>query len=188
MKFLWPEALVLLAALPLLVALYVWLLRRRKKAALRYASLSLVRDAIGAGSRVRRHVPPLLMLVALTLALVAIARPTAVVTLPSQHDLVVLAMDISRSMLAEDVKPNRITAAQEAARAFIADQPRNTRVAIVSFAGTAQLVQPPTHNKEDLLAAVYTRGVDQISQAVQAAIARRNDPWDRLEAACVAHL
>ena len=154
MKFLWPEALVLLVALPLLVALYVWLLGRRKKAALRYASLSLVRDAIGAGSRVRRHVPPLLLLVALTLALVAIARPTAVVTLPSQHDLVVLAMDISRSMLAEDVKPNRITAAQEAARAFIAEQPRNTRVAIVSFAGTAQLVQPPTHNKEDLLAAI----------------------------------
>ena len=154
MKFLWPEALVLMVALPLLVALYVWLLGRRKKAALRYASLSLVRDAIGAGSRMRRHLPPLLLLVALTLALVAIARPTAVVTLPSQHDLVVLAMDISRSMLAEDVKPNRITAAQEAARTFIAEQPRNTRVAIVSFAGTAQLVQPPTHNKEDLLAAI----------------------------------
>ena len=71
-----------MVALPLLVALYVWLLGRRKKAALRYASLSLVRDAIGAGSRMRRHLPPLLLLVALTLALVAIARPTAVVTLP----------------------------------------------------------------------------------------------------------
>ncbi len=109
---------------------------------------------MGAGQRVRRHVPPLLFLVALTALLVAIARPTAVMTLPSQHDLVVLAMDISRSMLAEDVKPNRITAAQAAARQFIADQPRNTRIAIVSFAGTAQLVQSPTHNREDLLAAI----------------------------------
>lgn len=154
MKFLWPEALALALLLPLLVALYVWLLRRRKKAALRYASLSIVKEAMGTGSRVRRHVPPLLMFTALALSIVAIARPTAVVTLPSQHDLVVLAMDISRSMLAEDVKPNRITAAQEAARTFIAEQPRNTRVAIVSFAGTAQLVQPPTHNKDDLLAAI----------------------------------
>jgi len=154
MKFLWPEMLVLLAIVPALVLLYVWLLRRRKKAALRYASLSLVKDAMGAGQRIRRHVPPLLFVIALVLLLFAISRPTAVMTLPSQHDLVVLAMDISRSMLAEDVKPNRITAAQAAARQFVADQPRNTRIAIVSFAGTAQVVQSPTHNREDLLAAI----------------------------------
>ena len=154
MKFLWPEMLVLLAVVPALVLVYVWLLRRRKKAALRYASLSLVKEAMGVGQRVRRHIPPLLFLIALTLLLFAISRPTAVMTLPSQHDLVVLAMDISRSMLAEDVKPNRITAAQAAARQFIADQPRNTRIAIVSFAGTAQVVQSPTHNREDLLAAI----------------------------------
>jgi Ca-activated chloride channel family protein len=154
MKFLWPEMLLLLAAVPALVMVYLWLLRRRKKAALRYASLSLVKDAMGAGQRVRRHIPPFLFVIALSLLLVAVARPTAVMTLPSQHDLVVLAMDISRSMLAEDVKPNRITAAQAAARQFIADQPRNTRIAIVSFAGTAQVVQSPTHNREDLLAAI----------------------------------
>ena len=154
MKFLWPEMLVLLAVVPALVLLYLWLLRRRKKAALRYASLSLVKEAMGAGQRIRRHIPPLLFVIALLLLLVAIARPTAVMTLPSQHDLVVLAMDISRSMLAEDVKPNRIAAAQAAARQFVADQPRNTRIAIVSFAGTAQVVQSPTHNREDLLAAI----------------------------------
>jgi Ca-activated chloride channel family protein len=154
MKFLWPEMLLLLGVLPLLVALYVWLLRRRKKAALRYASLSLVKDAMGTGSRVRRHVPPALFAIALTLSIIAVARPTATVTLLSQHDLVVMAMDISRSMLAEDVKPTRIAAAQAAARSFIEEQPRNTRIAIVSFAGTASLVQPPTQNKEDLLAAI----------------------------------
>jgi Ca-activated chloride channel family protein len=153
-NFVWPSLLWLLAALPLLVAVYVWLLGRRKKAALRFASLGLVKDALGSGQRLRRHVPPALLLVALALMIVATARPTAVVTLPSQHDTVVLAMDVSRSMLAEDVKPNRIVAAQEAARAFVAGQPHDTRVAIVTFAATASLVQPPTQNREDLLAAI----------------------------------
>ena len=106
-------------------------LRRKKKAALHYASLSLIREALGAGQRFRRHVPPLLFLVALTLMLVAIARPTAVVTLPSQHETVILAMDVSGSMRATDVKPNRLVAAQEAARAFVADQPKTTRIGVV---------------------------------------------------------
>jgi Ca-activated chloride channel homolog len=154
MSFLWPKMLWLLLALPLLVALYVWLLGRRKKAVLRYANLSLVKEALAGGQRWRRHLPPALFLLALAAMLVAVARPTAVVTLPSQHDLVVLAMDVSRSMLAEDVQPNRITAAQAAARAFIGDQPSHTRIAIVAFAGTASVVQAPTNNREDLLAAI----------------------------------
>ena len=76
----------------------------------------------------RRHLPPLLFLVALVLMLIAIARPAAVVTLPSQHETVILAMDVSGSMRATDVKPNRLVAAQEAARAFIAEQPKTTRI------------------------------------------------------------
>ena len=154
MSFLWPRMLWLLLAVPLLVALYLMLLRRRKKSAVRYASLSLVREALGAGQRLRRHLPPLLFGIALVSLIVAIARPAAVITLPSQHDTVVLAMDVSRSMLAEDVQPNRITAAQAAARAFIAEQPAQTRIAIVAFAGTASVVQAPTNSREDLLAAI----------------------------------
>ena len=154
MSFVWPSLLWALAVLPLLVALYVWLLKRRSRTALRFASLGLVRQALGPGQRLRRHVPPALFLLALALMIVAMARPSAVITLPSQHDTVVLAMDVSRSMLAEDVKPTRIVAAQEAARTFVAAQPRNTRVAIVTFAGTASLVQPPTQSREDLLAAI----------------------------------
>lgn len=153
-SFLWPEMLWLLAIVPVLVLLYVWLLGRRKKVAVRYASLSLVREAVGRGPGWRRHVPPLLFLSALTLMIAAIARPTAVVTLPSQHDLVVLAIDVSRSMLAEDVKPSRIVAAQEAARTFVNEQPLNTRIAVVAFAGTAALVQSPTNVKADILAAI----------------------------------
>ncbi len=154
MTFLWPELLLLLLVIPILIGVYVWVLRRKKKLAVRYASLAMVREALSAGNRFRRHVPPALFLIALTLMVVAIARPAAVVTLPSQHETIVLAMDVSGSMRAVDVQPNRLTAAQEAARAFINDQPHNVKIGIVSFAGTAAVVQPPTENREDLLAAI----------------------------------
>jgi Ca-activated chloride channel family protein len=154
MKFLWPEMLPLLALLPAVVGVYLWLLRRKRRAALRYASLAVMKDAAGAGARIRRHVPPTLFLAALALLLVAVARPTAIVTLPSQHETVILAIDVSGSMRATDVKPSRLVAAQEAAKAFIAGQPLTTRIGIVSFAATASVVQSPTHSKEDLTAAI----------------------------------
>ncbi|HEY2970055.1 MAG TPA: VWA domain-containing protein [Casimicrobiaceae bacterium] len=154
MAFLWPELLWLLLAVPVLVGAYVLLLRRKKKQALRYASLGMVRDAMGAGQRFRRHIPPLLFLLALTALVVAIARPTATLTLPSQHETIILAMDVSGSMRAADVEPNRIGAAQAAARAFVADQPASARIGVVSFAATASVVQPPTRNRDDILAAI----------------------------------
>ena len=154
MTFLWPEMLWLLLAVPALVAAYVLLLRRKKKFALRYANLSLVKDAMGAGQRFRRHLPPLLFLLALVVIIVAVARPTAVLTLPSHHETVILAMDVSGSMRASDVEPNRLAAAQAAAKAFIAEQPQHTRIGVVAFAGTAALVQAPTQNREDILAAI----------------------------------
>ncbi len=154
MSFLWPEMLWLALLVPAAVVTYVLVLRRKRKAALHYASLSLIRDAMSAGQRFRRHVPPLMFLCALALLLVAIARPAAVVTLPSQHETVILAMDVSGSMRATDVKPSRIVAAQEAARAFVAEQPKTTRIGVVSFAATASVVQSPTHSREDILAAI----------------------------------
>jgi Ca-activated chloride channel family protein len=154
MTFLWPELLWLLLAVPALIGIYILLLRRKKKQVLRYASLGMVRDAMGAAQRLRRHVPPLLFLLALIVLIVAIARPTATITLPSQHETIILAMDVSGSMRAADVEPNRIGAAQAAARAFIADQPASARIGVVSFAATASVVQPPTRNREDLLAAI----------------------------------
>ena len=154
MTFLWPEMLWLLAAVPLAIAAYIVVLRRRKKLALRYASLSMVKEAQGKAGRIRRHIPPFLFLIALTLMIVAIARPAAVVTLPSQHETVILAMDVSGSMRAADVQPSRIAAAQTAAKSFIAEQPRSTRIGIVTFAATASVVQPPTQNREDLVAAI----------------------------------
>ena len=154
MNFLWPQFLWLLLALPLLVLVYLWLLRRKKKMALRYASLSIVREAMGKGPGVRRHIPPLLFLLSLAAMLVASARPFAVVTLPSQNETIMLAMDVSGSMRATDVLPSRLVASQNAAKAFLADLPRSVRVGIVAFAGTASVVQPPTLSREDLTAAI----------------------------------
>ena len=154
MTFLWPHMLYLLAGVPVVIALYLWLLRRKKQQAVRYASLGLIRGAMGMGSRFRRHVPPALFLIALILMVLGIARPAAVITLPSQHETVILAMDVSGSMRAGDVEPNRLTAAQNAAKQFIDDQPSTAKIGIVTFAGTAALVQPPTQNKDDLVAAI----------------------------------
>lgn len=154
MTFLWPDLLWLLLLVPALVAAYLAILRRRQRTTVRYASLALVKEALSPGSRIRRHVPPALFLLALTLLLVAAARPAAVITLPSHHETIILAIDVSGSMRAEDVEPNRLVAAQTAAKAFIGDQPRHVRIGIVSFAGTAALVQPPTDNRDDLIAAI----------------------------------
>jgi len=153
MSFQWPEALYLAALLPLLVAFYVYLLRRRKKFAVQFSNLGLVREAM-AGVAWRRHVPPAIVLVALAALIIAIARPSATLTLPSQHETVILAMDVSGSMRATDVEPNRLVAAQVAAKAFIAQQPEQVRIGIVAFAGTATVAQAPTKNREDLYAAI----------------------------------
>ncbi|MEZ5608391.1 MAG: VWA domain-containing protein [Burkholderiaceae bacterium] len=152
--FLWPQFLWLLLALPLLVLLYMWLLRRRRRTAVRYASLSIVREAIGSGPGWRRHLPPLLMLLALAALVLASARPVAVITLPSNQQTIILAMDVSASMRATDVEPNRLIAAQEAAKTFLAELPRDIKVGIVAFAGSAQVAQGPTLNREDLIDAI----------------------------------
>ena len=153
MTFQWPELLWLMLAVPALIAAYAVLLRKRKKLALQYASLSLVREA-NAIQSIKRHIPPVLLLLALALMIAATARPSAVLTLPSQHETVILAMDVSGSMRATDVQPTRLAAAQAAAKAFVAEQPENVRIGVVAFAGTATVAQAPTRNHEDVLAAI----------------------------------
>ena len=154
MKFLWPDILLLLLLVPLLVAAYIHVLRKKKKLALRYASLAIIKVALGPRNGMRRHIPPALFLLAMIVAIFAIARPTTTLTLPSEQMTLALAIDVSRSMQATDVSPDRISAAQAAAKAFIADIPKNVRLGIVSFAATAQIVQSPTENQEDMIAAI----------------------------------
>ena len=154
MRFLWPELLWLLLFVPALVAAYVQVLRRKKKGAIRYPSLMLLRVALGPGQGIRRHLPPALFLVAMIAAILAIARPSAVVVLPANYLTLILAMDVSRSMQAADVAPNRITAMQAAAKSFVQELPADVRLGIASFAGTAAVVQPITDKREDMLAAI----------------------------------
>jgi Ca-activated chloride channel homolog len=154
MTFVWPEMLWLMLVLPVLLAAYLYVLPRTKKLALRYASLAIVRDAMGVGQRIKRHIPPLLFFLSLGAMLLAVARPQATITLPTQHETVILAMDISGSMRATDVEPNRLVAAQNAAKQFVAEQPENVRIGVVAFAGTATVAQAPTRNREDIVAAI----------------------------------
>ena len=154
MSFQWPNMLWALLAVPLLIGLYLWLLGRRKRSTVRLASISVAREALGRGPGWRRHVPPALMLGAVAVLLFAAARPLAVVKLPLTERTIMLAMDVSGSMRATDVKPNRIIASQEAAKTFVNALPRDVKVGIVSFAGTAAVVQAPTTSREDIIAAI----------------------------------
>jgi Ca-activated chloride channel family protein len=150
---LWPRMLWLLAVLPLLVATYFWL-RGRRRAPARLVGLSNPMASGDVSGRLRRHGPPLLFLLGLCALIGAVSRPQAVVVLPSMQKNVILAIDTSGSMRATDVKPNRLSAAQSAARTFVENQPQHSRIGIVSIAGTASVVQSPTDNREDLLKAI----------------------------------
>ena len=154
MTFQWPNLLWSLLLVPALVGAYWWLLRRRRRSTVRLASIAVAKAALGQGPGWRRHVPPALLLAAITALLVAAARPMAVVKLPLSKRTIMLAMDVSGSMRATDVKPNRIVASQEAAKAFVNTLPRDVKVGIVSFAGTAAVVQAPTVSREDIIAAI----------------------------------
>lgn len=154
MTFRWPEALWWLLALPVLVATYVFLLRRRKSATLRLSSLAVVREALGTRDHYRRYIPPLLLLIAVGVLLLAMARPTALVRFPGQEETIILALDVSASMQATDVAPSRLIAAQRAAKAFLATMPASVRIGVVSFAGTAALVQMPTLDHDDVVGAI----------------------------------
>jgi Ca-activated chloride channel family protein len=150
----WPSLLWLFFLVPVLALLYLWSLRRRQKFAARFASLLVVKDALGRGPGLRRHVPVILFLCGLSIGIFALSRPQATVMLPSNRGTVILALDISGSMRARDIAPSRIEAAKAAARAFIEKQPRQVRVGIVAFSATAALVQAPTTVRDDLYAAI----------------------------------
>jgi Ca-activated chloride channel homolog len=152
MHFLWPQNLWLLLVLPLLPALYLWLLRRRRKHALRVSSVSIARRA--SGRQWRRHVPPVLFWLALFVLLSSLARPTARMMLPWSSSTIMLAIDVSLSMRVRDVQPTRMVAAQEAARTFLHELPRNIQVGIVTFAGSAQVAQQATLNRPSLIGAI----------------------------------
>src|SRR6478736_8679190 len=154
MSFGVPLFLVTLLSVPVLLGLYVWQLRRRRRQVVRFSNVALLRAA-GAGSvSWRRHVPMGLVLCALALRGLASARPTVRATVPTSSSTVILALDVSGSMCATDVAPNRLSAAQAAVRSFVEGQPGETKIGLVVFSGFAELAVAPTADREELLAAI----------------------------------
>ncbi|HZK58808.1 MAG TPA: VWA domain-containing protein, partial [Cryobacterium sp.] len=155
MDFLWPGLLLLLGLLPpVLVAIYAWSLRRRRPSGVRYSSLALVREALPGSSRLRRHLPFALFVLAVGALVVALARPVLIVSVPTNQTSIILAIDVSGSMCSADIPPSRLQAAEAAAAAFIQHQGSATQIGIVAFSGFAEVVQPPTTDGEILLDAL----------------------------------
>jgi Ca-activated chloride channel family protein len=189
--FEWPLALLLLLLVPLAIAGYLLIQRRRITYAARFTNLDLLANVVERSPGWRRHLPAALALAALAALFVALARPQASVARPRSHATVVLALDISGSMSATDVQPTRLAAAKEAARNFLDQLPKSFRVGVVSFSTTAQVVAPATDDRELVRAAIaalqpsggtaigdaIVRSV-QVGRAAQAA-ARRGDAGGR---------
>jgi Ca-activated chloride channel homolog len=179
MSFAWPLALVLLLVPPALLGVYWWLLRRRRKQAVRYSSVALLRSVLPRRSRWQRHLPVALLLASLVALAFAAGRPHVERSVPFARTSVVLAMDVSGSMCATDVEPNRLAVAQAAAREFVEDQPKDVRLALVVFSGFAELGVPPTTDRKALVDAIEAlttgrgtaigaamlKGIDAIAEA-----------------------
>ena len=147
MSFLWPASFTLLVFIPLLVGLYIWLLRRRKRFVVRFSSLSLIREAAGSQSWLRKHVPFIFFMIGLTSLILSLTRPVTTAIVPSTRSTIILAMDVSRSMCTTDISPNRLEAAKAAALDFVQRDQSGRKIGIVAFAGFAELVQPPTDDR-----------------------------------------
>jgi Ca-activated chloride channel homolog len=154
MVFVWPLALLSLLVLPFLVGAYLWHLRRRRRHAVIYSSVALIRAAAPARSAWRRHVPFVLVACVLTCLAVASARPQIRTDVPVAGSAVILALDVSGSMCATDVDPNRLSAAQAAVRDFVKSQASSTRIGLVVFSGFAQVAVAPTTERSELIRAI----------------------------------
>jgi len=159
MEMLWPGFLYLWILIPVLILTYILILRRRKPYAVRYSSLSLIRDALPKQSQWRRHLPFALFLLALSSLTMALTRPTSTIKVPASNSTIILAIDVSRSMCSTDILPSRLEAAKSAALAFVASQDANAQIGVVAFAGFAALIQPPTTERALLETAITNLSV-----------------------------
>jgi Ca-activated chloride channel family protein len=160
MSFAFPAALAGLALVPVLLAIYLVIQRRRVKYALRFTNLPLLANVVDRAPRWRRHLPPVFLLASLAALIVAVARPQIAVAVPKEEGTVVLAIDRSGSMLATDVSPTRMAAAREAATTFVKGLPKGFKVGLVSFSDQADVVLPPTADHDTAVKALTTLQAD----------------------------
>ena len=158
MTFQWPYLLFSLGLVPILLALYLLAQRRRRAYALRFTNLPLLDEVVGRRPGVRRHIPPLLFLLGLAALLVSLVRPTATIAVPRDHATVMLVLDVSGSMAASDLQPNRMAAAKAAAHSFVEALPDGFQVGVVSFNQSASVTAPPTHDH-----ALVARAIDALA-------------------------
>jgi Ca-activated chloride channel family protein len=173
MSFASPELLLGLLLVPLALAGYLWVQRRRTRYAVRFTNVELLSNLAPRTPRWRRHVPPVFYLFAIGALVLALARPSMVVAVPREEATVVLVMDVSGSMLATDVAPSRLAAAQQAATDFVAQLPAQFRVALVAFSTGPRVVVAPTTDRAaiaDGLANLRARGGTALGDAIEAAL------------------
>lgn len=154
MQLQWPGFLFLLILIPLLIALYILILRRRRRLVVRYSSLSLIREALPKQSGLKRHLPFALFLIALASLIVAVARPISIISVASDQTTIALVIDVSGSMCQTDIQPSRLQAAEAAALAFVQHQKNSTQIGLIAFSGFAEIIQAPTTDPEALQAAI----------------------------------
>ena len=153
MTFVWPAMLVFLLCLPVVIGLYSYLQRRRQRIAASYAGFTggqIQRREPGK----RRHIPAVLFLVGLAVLLIAMARPQMTVNLPRVEGTVILVFDVSGSMAAEDLQPNRMAAAKVSASEFVQSQPSSVKIGVVAFSEGGLSVQAPTNDQDAILASI----------------------------------
>lgn len=154
MSFGQPLLLTLALAAPILLGAYVWQLRRRRRRTVRFSNVALVRVAAGGRRSWRRHVPIALVLASLAVLGMAAARPQVRTDVPVSGTTILIALDVSGSMCATDVAPNRLTAAQAAVRDFVEEQPPEAKLGLIVFSGFAEVAVAPSTNREELLSAI----------------------------------
>jgi Ca-activated chloride channel family protein len=151
MSFAWPFMLLSLALIPVLVLAYLLVQRRRVKYAMRFTNLDLLANVVDRSPGWRRHLPPVFALAALAALLVALARPATTIAVPRDEASVVLAIDVSGSMMATDVPPTRLAAAKDAASRFVKGLPDRFGVGLVSFSTGATALAEPTDDRTEIL-------------------------------------
>jgi Ca-activated chloride channel family protein len=154
LTFRWPAALWLLAVLPLLVVFYTWCLRQPSPRVVLHPQVAAIAAAAARGGRWRQHIPAILLGSVMTLLIVSMGRPVAPLPVPASNVYVVLSIDVSRSMLAQDIRPSRIEAAKMAAMEFVRVMPREARIGLVTFSSYATLLVPPTLDHERVIRAI----------------------------------
>jgi Ca-activated chloride channel homolog len=155
-SFDWPLVLVALAALPIVVALYIDRDKRRVASQAHFGNPDLLPNVVDREPGRLRYLPPLVLLVALVFMIIGVARPHAIVSVPREEATIILAMDSSRSMKATDVEPTRLDAARTAAKTFLDEVPEKYRVGVVSFATRAAVGVAPTEDRALVATALDT--------------------------------